>query len=193
MSLQQRLGIFCCITLIIGTISACGASSASTPPAGSHPGATIAVESAMLDTTDTNLLEVGDRAPDFRYTLADGSQHRLSDFQGQKVLLNFWASWCPPCTHEMPDIQQAATTHAADGLTVLAVNFHEEADVIESFATEHNLSIPLIANPSGDISTRYGVTGLPVSFFINTDGTISYKQIGLLNTDFIELRLERMQ
>jgi peroxiredoxin len=136
---------------------------------------------------------VGEMAPDFAFTLADGTTQKLSDLRGKKVLINFWATWCPPCMAEMPDIQEAADTYENEGFVVLAVNSAEEQAKVEAFAEEYNLTIPLITNRSGDISMAYGARNLPTSFFLNTDGTISYRQIGIMDKAFIETRLENMQ
>lgn len=161
-------------------------------PTGTGP-AVIAVESAMLAEVDGSLPEVGALAPDFAYTMPDGTIARLSDLRGNKVLLNFWATWCAPCRAEMPAIQAALNRHANDGFNVLAVNQSEELARIKLFADELGLTIPLITNVSSDISDAYGARGLPTTYFINRDGTIGFRHIGLMSADFIELRIEEMQ
>lgn len=153
----------------------------------------IATESELLERPDGTLLEVGDMALDFSYTLADGTTQQLSDLRGQKILLNFWATWCGPCRVEMPDIEQAAQTFGDEGFIALAVNHGEEAEVIPPFASELGLTFLLIANPSSDIVNGYAAIGLPTTYFINTDGTISFKQVGVMDFDFIEQRIEEMQ
>ncbi len=155
--------------------------------------AVVARDSALLESGGSAPLRVGDVAPDFSYTLDDGTTHRLSDLRGQKVMINFWATWCPPCRAEMPDIQEAATRYADQGFVVLAVNSGEEVALVEAFAQEFGLTIPLIANPSGDISNAYGARGLPTSYFINTDGTIGFRQVGMVSTETIAARLEGLQ
>ncbi len=151
----------------------------------------LGVESELVNSTGS--LQIGDMAPDFVYTLADGSTHQLSDLRGQKVLLNFWATWCGPCKIEMPDIEEASRRFRDENLVVLAVNHTESVDAIEPFGRDLGLTFPLIANQSGDIIDAYVARGLPTTFFINTDGTISYKQIGMIDLAFIQQRLEEMQ
>jgi peroxiredoxin len=167
-------------------------SSAPAPAAGSGE-AQIAVQSSLLGENPGQPLQVGDVAPDFSYTLADGTTRSLSELRGKKVLLNFWATWCPPCRAEMPDIQQAARQYEGEGFVVLAVNSGEDVQAVQGFASEMNLTIPLITDPSNEIGSAYSARNLPVSYFINSDGTISFRQIGLMNLSFIERRIEQMQ
>jgi peroxiredoxin len=155
--------------------------------------ATIAVDSTLLESPNGAVLQVGGVAPDFSYTLTDGTTHRLSDLRGQKVLVNFWATWCPPCRAEMPDMQQAFAQHQSEGFAVLAVNSGETLAEVEAFSDEFALEFPLIVNESNDIGAGYAARNLPTSYFINTDGTIHTVQRGLMTTEFIEQRLEEMQ
>jgi peroxiredoxin len=155
--------------------------------------AIIAVDSALLESPNGAVLQAGTAAPDFSYTLPDGTTRRLSDLRGQKVLVNFWATWCPPCRAEMPDMQQAFVRHQDEGFVVLAVNSGETQAEVEAFADEFALGFPLIVNQSNDIGAGYAARNLPTSYFINTDGTIHTVQRGLMTTEFIEQHLEEMQ
>lgn len=178
----------CLLVLLAG----CGSSQMTHPITTAGP-AVIAVESQLLETTSNLRLQVGDPAPDFAYTLADGSTHTLRDLRGQKVLINFWATWCAPCEVEMPDLERAAQQLGDSGLVVLAVNHSEQVDVIEPFAQKLGLTFPLIANPNRDIIHGFGVINLPTSYFLDTSGVVSYKHIGLMNFDFIKQRVEELQ
>jgi peroxiredoxin len=155
--------------------------------------ATIAINSTLLESPNGVVPQAGAVAPDFSYTLPDGTTRRLSDLRGQKVMVNFWATWCPPCRAEMPDMQQVFARHQGDGFVVLAVNSGETQDQVETFAGEFALEFPLIVNESNDISAGYAARNLPTSYFINTDGTIHTVQRGLMTSEFIEERLEEMQ
>lgn len=178
----------CLLVLLAG----CGSNRMTQPITAAGP-AVIAVDSQLLETVTRPRLQVGDPAPDFAYTLADGSTHTLRDLRGQKVLINFWATWCAPCEVEMPDLERAAQQLGDSGLIVLAVNHSEQVDVIEPFAQKLGLTFPLIANPNRDIIHGFGVINLPTSYFIDTSGVVSYKHIGLINFDFIKQRVEEMQ
>ncbi len=171
---------------------ACGGSAA---PASPRTGGTssIAADSRLLDSADQAVVpRQGDVAPDFEYTLSDGTTHKLSDMRGKKVVINFWATWCEPCRVEMPDLQKVSQESSGQ-VAVLGVNWREGADVIQPFAEEFALTFPLLANPSEDITRRYGMRFAPMSYFVNTDGTVGYRQIGVMNYDFIKERLDQLK
>jgi thiol-disulfide isomerase/thioredoxin len=173
------------------TLAACGGRRAAPISTGAGT-ATIAADSQLLDDTGDAVPRQGDLAPDFAYTLADGTTHKLSDLRGKKVVVNFWATWCEPCRVEMPDLQKASQEYG-DQVAILGVNWREEADVIQPFAEEFAVTFPLIANPTEDITRRYGMRFAPMSYFINTDGTIGYRQIGVMNYDFMKERLDQLK
>ena len=152
----------------------------------------IAAESKLLDTGVVTMPNAGDVAPDFEYTLSDGTTHQFSALRGKRVLLNFWATWCEPCRDEMPDLQQAADTYR-DTVVILGVNKLEPIAVIPPFADELKIRFLLIVNTKGDISNRYGAKNIPTSFFINTDGTIGFRQIGVMNYNFMKLHLDQLK
>jgi thiol-disulfide isomerase/thioredoxin len=184
------------LTVAMLALAACGGGPAETrAPATQMPRvpATIAAESKLLDDSGTTLMpNIGDIAPDFAYTLPDGTTHKLSELRGKKVLVNFWATWCEPCRSEMPDLQQATHTYG-DELVVLGVNKLEPEAVIPPFLQEVPVSFPLIVNTSGDISSRYAAKNIPTSFFINRDGTVGFRQIGVMTYDFIKMHVDQLQ
>ena len=135
--------------------------------------------------------EKGEAAPDFEYTLPDGSTHRLSDLRGKKVLLNFWATWCVPCRTEMPDLQQALGKYS--DVAVLGVNKAQDVEQLGPFASELKVGFPLIANPDGDIAARYAAQLLPTSYFINSDGTIALRKTGVMDYTFITNHLDELK
>jgi peroxiredoxin len=171
--------------------ASCG-TSAVQPPAASGGAANIAGSSKLLEASGKAMPQIGDTAPDFEFTLADGTTRKLSDLRGKKVLLNFWASWCGPCREEMPDIQKATQTYG-DKVAVLGVNQREPVDIIASFENEIKVNFQLVANQNGDIAERYRVSGLPVSYFINTDGTIGARHIGVMDYATIQQLLDRLK
>ena len=152
----------------------------------------IATDSKLLDTSTATILKPGDIAPDFQYTLSDGTTHTLSQLRGKKVLINFWATWCGPCRSEMPDLQKALGDYG-DSLIVLGVNKIEHVNAIAPFAEEIGIGFPLITNTQGDISDRYGARLLPTSYFLNSDGTIGFRQIGAMNYAFIKAQIDQLK
>jgi peroxiredoxin len=97
---------------------------------------------------------------------------KLSDYRGQVVLLNTWATWCPPCRAEMPDLETYYQQHQEDGFVVLAVNSQESADIVAGFLEEQDFTFPVLLDPDGVVMRDYRVLGLPTSFFIDRDGVI---------------------
>ena len=183
----KRVFILLCGLAIV----ACGAAT----PAGSSPGgpATIAATSQILaEAGQSALPEVGEVAPDFAYTTADGATHKLSELHGKKVLLNFWATWCGPCRFEMPDIQKAVD-ESGGAVVALGVNKAEEMSVIVPFADELKVTFLLITNQKGDIAARYAAQLLPTSYFINSDGTIALRKTGVMDYTFIKNHLAELK
>jgi peroxiredoxin len=111
-------------------------------------------------------------APDFTLQTLDGQTVNLSDYRGQVVLLNTWATWCPPCRAEMPDLEAYYQQHQEDGFVVLAVNTQESRDTVAAFLREHDFTFPVLLDPGGEVMREYGVLGLPTSFFIDRDGAM---------------------
>jgi thiol-disulfide isomerase/thioredoxin len=182
------------ILVVALVLAACGAGESATPAAPQAAGpAVIAAESRLLDSSGgTGMPNVGEVAPNFEYTLSDGTRHQLSDLHGKKVLLNFWATWCEPCRAEMPDLQQVLANYG-DSVIVLGVNKLETAAVIPPFAEELGVSFPLIVNTDGAIANRYGAKNIPSSFFINTDGTIGARRIGVMTYDFMKSQIDQLK
>jgi cytochrome c biogenesis protein CcmG/thiol:disulfide interchange protein DsbE len=111
-------------------------------------------------------------AADFALQTLDGHTVRLSDYRGYVVVLNTWATWCPPCRAEMPDLEAYYREHQGDGFVVLAVNSQESADTVAAFLEEHDFTFPVLLDPDGIVLSRYGIRGLPTSFFIDRDGMV---------------------
>jgi peroxiredoxin len=108
--------------------------------------------------------------PPFTGQTTTGQAVSLDDLQGQVVLVNFWASWCAECRPEMPLFERLHQDFAAQGLTVLGINFREGTQRLEQYARELGLTFPLVLDPQGEISRAYGVIGLPTAFLVGRDG-----------------------
>ena len=182
------------LLLLSLALAACGSQAPMpTPtPASFMVGETIIAATSRLMVPGQAKLTEGELAPDFSFTLPDGTVQRLSDLRGKPVLLNFWATWCQPCIEELPTLQQAYTA-AGGSLVVLGVNRNEMPEAIAAFVPKVHVTFPLIANPAGDIGDGYTVSNLPESLFINRDGTIAARHIGALNATTLQERLGRLK
>ena len=130
-----------------------------------------ATRGSSVDRFSTPAPEV-ETAPDFALQTLDGETIRLSDYRGHVVLLNTWATWCPPCLDEMPDLEAYYRRRQADGFVVLAVNSQESPDTVAAFLKEHDFTFPVLLDPDGVVMSDYRVYGLPTSFFIGRDGVV---------------------
>lgn len=190
----QSIRRFVAIALLalVATLAGCGGQRAGSSSGGGAlvdipPG--VAVESRLVE-GGGGVPAPGEVAPDFTFTFANGETRRLSDLRGAKVVVNFWATWCAPCEEEMPDLQRL---DERNDVVVLGVNRLELPEVIIPFARERNLTFTLIANPDGDIAERYGAKNIPISYFINSDGTIGYRQLGIMTFDMMQEQVNRLR
>lgn len=118
-------------------------------------------------------------APDFSLPLLDGRKTRLSDHGGRVVLLNIWATWCPPCLSEMPSMEKLYQKFREAEFEILAVSIDAMGtDVVAPFIRNHNLSFPVLIDSKGTITRLYRTTGVPESFIINKEGVVVKKIIG---------------
>lgn len=130
------------------------------------------------NTPGTSFLEVGGAAPTFVAPTLDGGKFVLSDHQGQPVWINVWASWCPPCRSEMPDIDEIRTAEAENGLVFLAMNFGEPQTDIVSYLRNTGYDFTIALDPIAEFAELYDVRGLPMHIFINADGTVQSIRVG---------------
>jgi len=132
-------------------------------------------------------LEVGRAAPDFQLETRDGTV-RLSDLAGRVVIVNFWATWCGPCRYEMPLLQSLHDARATRGdVVVLAVNTTsaDSRDAAERYIDEFGFTFPVAFDVSGEVAERYGVIGLPASFFVDAAGILRARTYGPLSEDLL--------
>ena len=119
-------------------------------------------------------------APDFELKATTGETVKLSDLRGQAVLVNLWATWCPPCRAEMKSIEKVYSEYKDQGLVVLAVNmtYQDDRTKIAPFIAEQRLTFPILLDETGEIGKDYQLRSLPSSFFINRKGIITEVVIG---------------
>ena len=119
-------------------------------------------------------------APDFELKTTTGETIKLSDLRGQAVLVNLWATWCPPCRAEMKSIEKVYNEYKDQGLVVLAVDmtYQDDPTQIASFVAAQGLTFPILLDETGAVGKSYHLRSLPSSFFINRDGIITKVVIG---------------
>lgn len=126
-------------------------------------------------------LNVGDTAHDFSLPDLDGKQVALADFRGKPVVINFWATWCPPCRLEMPEFQRAYEKYQEDDLVILAVNEAEQSEVVRSFFYDQmGYTYTPLLDEEGQVGEAYGAIGLPSTFFIDAAGEVTAVHRGAL-------------
>ena len=173
--------------------AACG--DGGTEPAATETATATATpaRAATIGLLDDLPLEVDQPAPDFFLRTLNGRSVRLSDYQGKTVVLNFWASWCPPCRREMPDFQTLWEERGPSGLddiVILAVNLLPEDTIAaaEGFVDEFGLTFPILLDTSrGEVAQRYGVQALPATFFIDRDGIVRTTALGSVFGHLLEV------
>jgi len=118
-------------------------------------------------------------ARQFTVPTPNGKSLRLSDHRGKVVFLNFWATWCPPCKEEMPSMERLYQRFKGQGLVVLAVSVDAEgAEVVTPFVKAHKLTYPIGLDPKMTLAGKYGVRGLPASFFVDKKGNLVALALG---------------
>lgn len=135
------------------------------------------------------IARVGKPAPDFSLKTIEGKEIKLSDLRGKAVLINMWASWCPPCRDEMPGIQAAYEKYKDKGLVVLGIDFTVQDNLpdVKSFVQELKLTFPILLDETGEVSAGwYGMRALPTSYFVDAQGVIQRIQVGAMSPEKIE-------
>ncbi|MGB9753218.1 MAG: alkyl hydroperoxide reductase [Roseiflexus castenholzii] len=135
---------------------------------------------------------IGHPAPEFTLTAIDGTEMTLSDLRGQVVLINLWASWCPPCRAEMPAIQHAYERFHDQGFIVLAVNQQEDVATVVQYMHDQQLTFPALLDSDARVGAAYQVRMLPSSFFVDRRGMIRAVYRGPMSRGMIEGTIEQL-
>jgi peroxiredoxin len=147
-------------------------------------------DQASVETANSGIA-VGVKAPDFQLNTLDGKQVTLSQLQGKKVILNFWATWCPPCKAEMPEMQRYYEEMDQDAVVILAVNIDPQLDV-QKFVDEMGITFPIPLDEGDKVNAAYQVISIPTTYFIDTKGIIRDKHIGAMTYDLMKNNISNM-
>lgn len=131
-----------------------------------------AVIFAITSKDKVKVLQIGDKAPDFELVDLDGNKHRLSNYQGDGVFLNFWGSWCAPCKTEMPFMEKLSKEFDGQGVHILALNLKDTKLKAETFRDQYGLTFPIARDTDESVRRAYNVIPLPTTILINKDGII---------------------
>jgi len=125
---------------------------------------------------------------DFTLTDLQGKSWTLKDLRGKVVLVNFWATWCPPCQKEMPDLEALHKRFQDQGLVILAISEDEETDKVKPFITERKISYPILLDPGQKVNSMFQVDGIPKSFVYNREGKLVAQSIDMrTQRQFLEM------
>ncbi|MDQ0200027.1 redoxin domain-containing protein [Neobacillus ginsengisoli] len=133
---------------------------------------------ASQETTKTEGLQIGAKAPDFELKTLTGETVKLSTLKGKKVMLNFWATWCPPCKAEMPEMEKFSKQVGKD-VVILAVNIDPQLDV-KGFVNKNGITFPVLLDTEDKVNGMYQIISIPTTYFIDSNGIIQNKFTGAM-------------
>ncbi len=152
------------------------------------PGNSPSVTGAPSRATAAVGTSVGDRAPDFRAQTLGGTSVAFNGTAGKTVVLNFWATWCPPCRAELPDLVRFSSDPRNAHVQVWAVDMtgtEPSANAVRTFAKEHQIDFPILTDPNGSIARAFRVSAVPTTYIISPDGVIRAKQVGAMSPSWL--------
>ncbi len=161
----------------------------------------VAVLGTMNMFTGSQVLRSGDRVPDFTLVDLSGDTVRFSDLEGRAVVLNFWATWCPPCRREMPLLDAIHKEYEFRGLSVVGIDVGEDLDAVRRYVESIGVAYPIwVDAPNGQretdssqsIHVRFGGVGLPTTIFIDRGGIVRNRHLGELNRGFLQTQAEEL-
>lgn len=154
---------------------------------------------AMQIKINPGMLQKGDRVPAFTLQDLEGIRVSVADLKGQALVLNFWATWCPPCRREMPLLDDVQKKYASRGLMVIGIDLDEPVDVAKAYVSSIGVTYPIWVDPRSndpgfdqtrELYNRFGGIGLPTTVFVDPKGVIQDRYMGELNRAFLQNRVE---
>lgn len=176
----KALGVLTALSLLLSGCAPVPGSTAGRPTAGQQ-GDIFA-----------GLPKEGQRAPNATLVDLQGSQLKISDLKGRPLIINFWATWCPPCRAEIPELDAVYREHRDKGLEVLGINYGEESETVQGFLKGMEVSYRIVMDPYDEAADRYRIAALPTSFFVDSEGIIRAVHLGGMDRQAIEGKLAKI-
>jgi peroxiredoxin len=144
-------------------------------------------DATAVETVATGI-KPGNKAPDFELKTIDGETMRLSDLKGKVVFVNLWATWCPPCRAEMPEMVRYYNEHSSEKIEILAVNLtdSDSEKEVKQFADDYKLNFPVLLDPEGKVGNMYKTVSIPTTFIVDKKGVIHEKHIGPMSYEMMD-------
>ena len=161
----------------------------------------VAVLGTMNMFTGSQVMRAGDRVPDFTLVDLSGDTVRFSDLEGQAVVLNFWATWCPPCRREMPLLDAIHKEYESRGLSVVGIDVGEDRGAVRRYVESIGVAYPIWVDAPNrqtgidstqSIHGRFGGVGLPTTVFVDRGGIVRDRHLGELNRGFLQTQAEAL-
>lgn len=171
--MRDRHRITAALAGVALTVAACGGGQVGTDSRGDEAATRTAAPSSPAP---------GDALPTRQVEAFDGGSVALTDYVGVPLVVNFWASWCPPCIAEMPDLE-AVHQLAGGQVTFVGINTQDTPEAAEDMVEQTGVTYDLVRDPEGQLFEAFGVFGMPSTFYVDADGTIVDRHTGLLTRD----------
>ncbi len=126
-------------------------------------------------------VQIGDAAPEFTLRSLDGNAVSLDNFRHQVLVLNFWATWCPPCVEEAPSLEKFAVETKPLGVNVVGVSVDQDPAALAKFVADYHLSYPIARDPARGLAARFGTFKFPETYIIDRNGKVAEKSIGAID------------
>ena len=178
-SVRNIVGTLVVAALIIGVVWFLG-----------RPGAATSQAISLTASATGPAPRLDQPAPEFDMRTIDGQTVSLSDYKGQPVWINFWATWCPPCRAENPDIEEMYQKYKDEGLVILAPAIGEDSNTVAAYVKRTGLTFTAGVDETTQLAANYRIVGIPTHFFIDRDGVLRVWRIGSMSTKTMEKNIE---
>ena len=132
------------------------------------------------------------KAIDFKLKDLDGKELSLSDLKGKKVFINFWATWCPPCKAEMPEIEKIYQETKNSDLVIVAIEIGEPLSTVKPFINNNKYNFKVLLDLDQSVATKYGISAIPTSYFIDKNGDIVSKNVGAMDINQMKASIKAL-